>query len=82
MGAESRMIRVMSYAAISLLLTGAVGIAEEPVQQTTHDGAAVVCDACSARKKGLLKLKEAREAKEASGAETASLSAEDEPSEE
>lgn len=77
MGAESRMIKTLAYATAGILTFAIAATADETVPKTT-DEAAVVCDACSARKQGLLKKKEAREATKA---ETASLTSQQETSE-
>lgn len=58
------MRRLLIPVGASLVLGAVAAPAEEAVPQDT-DAAAVVCNVCSARKQGKLKLKEAREAQAA-----------------
>lgn len=74
------MSRVFPYAVAGVVMLAVAASAGEPTPKTTEE-TAVVCDACSARKKGLLKLKDAREAEEKTGEEAANLSTQDEPAE-
>ena len=74
------MTRFLIFAVASFAMLAVAASAEETVPQRAGDEA-VVCDACSARKKGLLKLREAREAEKAE-ADTATLAPQDARAEE